>query len=145
LIFGRNPQEPSRFRLLLTGLVAEAAGDAAAAAPSVEWAELAAVEARVAKSHMKPINSRVCCMSLSVLLELAERLALMGEAMLVALYMLGDPAQHIRQRAARLLSFALARASRAHRAHARTRTACTRHIHLLHHPYSPKSRPRCCA
>ena len=85
LIFGRNPQEPSRFRLLLTGLVAEAAGDAAAAAPSVEWAELAAVEARAAKSHMKPINSRVCCMSLSVLLELAERLALMGEAMLVAL------------------------------------------------------------
>jgi hypothetical protein len=85
LIFGQNPQEPSRFRLLLTGLVAEAAGDAAAAAPSVEWAELAAVEARVAKSHMKPINSRVCCMSLSVLLELAERLDLMVEAVPVAL------------------------------------------------------------
>jgi hypothetical protein len=70
---------------LLTGLVAEAAGDAAAAAPSVEWAEVAEVEARVAKSHMKPINSRVCCMSLSVLLELAERLDLMATAMLVAL------------------------------------------------------------
>jgi hypothetical protein len=39
------------------------------------------------------------------------------EAMLVALYMLGDPAQHIRQRAAQLLSFALARASRAHPGH----------------------------
>jgi len=39
------------------------------------------------------------------------------EALLLALYMLGDPTKHIRQCAARLLILALARASRAHPCH----------------------------